>query len=317
MRRRRGATVPASHAMARAGTDDGVMTSARVLAAVITVTALIVAWVLQPGEAEPAAATPAPTLTPTSTPAPSPTATPTPTGPAADTTDYDLTGLPEVTVFAVIPELPVDDDPYGDVTGVAARATDAAETVFADPGSSHVATLPRDYVYDGTVVPVIEQYDAWVKVMLVGRQAFPSNGDPAQLTGWLRTQDVELSAQDAVVEVSLADRTVDIVRGEDRERIATDFGSGVDATPTPLGRAFVMTVRTEPSFAYTRGHPLVYLSVQSPTLDGFGGADVAITAFHYHDARSGAVSNGCLRMDADATEALAALPLGTPVVITG
>jgi lipoprotein-anchoring transpeptidase ErfK/SrfK len=29
------------------------------------------------------------------------------------------------------------------------------------------------------------------------------------------------------------------------------------------------------------------------------------------------VSNGCLRMDADATEALAALPLGTPVVITG
>ncbi|GAA1958125.1 L,D-transpeptidase [Microbacterium aquimaris] len=287
------------------------------VAAVVVVTALIVAWVVTPDEGVPAAATPTPTVPSTTPPAPAPSTTPTSSGPAADTTTYDLAGLPEITVFAVVPELPVDDDPFGDVTGVAARSAGAAAPVFAEPGAPPVAALPRDYVYDGTVVPVIERYDAWVKVMLVGRQAYPSSGDPGQLTGWLRTQDVELIGQEATVEVSLGDRTIDIVRGDERERIATDFGYGVEATPTPLGRSFVMTVRTEPGFAYTRGNPLIYLSAQSPTLDGFDGADVAITAFHYHDARSGAVSNGCLRVDAATTEALAALPLGTPVVITG
>ena len=124
-----------------------------------------------------------------------------------------------------------------------------------------------------------------------------------------------MTAQDAVIEVSLGDRTVDIVRGEDRQRVAADFGYGVAATPTPVGRSFIMTVRTEPTFAYTRGNPLIYLSVQSPTLDGFDGGDVAVTAFHYHDARSGRVSNGCLRVDAAAAQVLAALPLGTPVIV--
>ena len=99
------------------------------------------------------------------------------------------------------------------------------------------------------------------------------------------------------------------------ERIATDFGWGVDATPTPLGRSFFMTTRIEPSYAYTRGNPIIYLSVQSETLDGFGGQPVAITAFHYHDARSGSISNGCLRVGAEVTQALAALPDGTPVII--
>jgi hypothetical protein len=65
--------------------------------------------------------------------------------------------------------------------------------------------------------------------------------------------------------------------------------------------------------AYTRGVPIVYLSVQSPTLDGFDGQAVAVTAFHYHDVRSGAISNGCIRLDADAMRRLAELPAGTPV----
>ncbi len=55
--------------------------------------------------------------------------------------------------------------------------------------------------------------------------------------------------------------------------------------------------------------------MQSPTLDGFGGANVAVTAFHYHDDRSGSISNGCLRVDPAAIEKLAQLPLGTPVIV--
>lgn len=307
------------------GADDGCMATTRALtrrnagwmalaiAGALVAAALIIIWIVASGRGEPLAIAPAPT--PTATVAPSPTPTPTQFGPVADKTAYDLAGLPEITVFAVVPELPVDDDPFGGLTDVTARAKSTAAPVFAEPGAAPVASLPRDSYYDGTVVPVIEQYDAWVKVMLVGRQAYPSGGNSGQLTGWLRTQDVELTPQESVIEVSLGDRTIDIVRGEDRQRVAADFGSGVEATPTPLGRSFIMTVRTEPTFAYTRGNPIIYLSVQSPTLDGFDGGDVAVTAFHYHDTRSGRVSNGCLRVDETAAHALAALPLGTPVII--
>jgi hypothetical protein len=119
------------------------------------------------------------------------------------------------------------------------------------------------------------------------------------------------------VEVSLSARTVSIVTPAGVETVAGDFGWGTDATPTPLGRTFIMHTAVVPAFGYTRGHPLVYLGVQSPTLAGFSGAPVAVTAFHYHDAHSGAISNGCLRLDAAAIDRLAQLPLGTPVIVTG
>ena len=70
-------------------------------------------------------------------------------------------------------------------------------------------------------------------MLLVGRQAVPSQGSPAQVTGWLRAQDVEITPIDAVVEVSLSARTIDIVRAGVPERIATDFGWGAAETPTP------------------------------------------------------------------------------------
>lgn len=278
------------------------------------------AWLLRPAETPSLAATPTPTIvTPSATPTPVETVPPAPTGFAANTASFDLSALPRVDVFAVIPALPVDPDPLSAPSGEVVHALGAGAPVFADPAAGPdaqpVAVLPAEYVYGGTTVPVVERQEHWARVLLTGRQATPSTGNPGQLTGWVRTQDVAFATIDARVEVSLSARTIDIIRPDGSERIATDFGSGVQATPTPVGRSFIMTTRVEPSFGYTRGYPLVYLSVQSPTLDGFGGADVAITAFHYHDARSGAISNGCIRLDPTAIAALAELPLGTPVLI--
>ncbi|WP_375384590.1 L,D-transpeptidase [uncultured Microbacterium sp.] len=281
------------------------------LAAVALIVGLVTAWMLRPGE--PAASAPVITATPTSSAIPSPT--PTPTGYPVNATPYDLTTLPQVKVFAVIPELPVDDDPYGAFTGEDATPHESGAPVFADPLGQPVAYLPSAYTYGGTTVPIIERQTNWVRVLLAGRHAVPSQGNPAQITGWLRTEDVDITPQSASVEVSISSRTIDIVRGGISQRIATDFGWGADDTPTPRGRSFIMTIRTEPTFLYTAGYPLVYLSVQSPTMDGFAGADVAVTAFHYHDNRSGNVSNGCLRVDPDAITLLAALPLGTPVTV--
>ncbi|MCH6229870.1 L,D-transpeptidase [Microbacterium sp. CFH 31415] len=285
------------------------------LAAIVLVAAGVVTAALLATPEAPSAAAPSPTSTPTVTPAPTPTPTPTPTGFPANTARYDVTELPQVNVFAVIPQLPLDDDPFTQATGETALALGTGAPVWADPTGEPVAYVPREFPYDGTTLPVVERQDHWVKVLLTGRQAVPSKGDAAQVSGWLRAQDVEFGAADAVVEVSIAARTVDIVRDGVRERIAADFGWGTDITPTPLGRTFIMTTRVVPELWYTRGHPIIYLGVQSPTLDGFGGADAAVTAFHYHDERSGPISNGCIRLDPDAIARLAELPHGTAVII--
>jgi hypothetical protein len=286
--------------------------------AAVAVIGVAAVWLTRPPVTE-ASVPPAPSSTPTATPpslSPRPTAAPTPTGFAANTASYDVTTLPQINVFAVIPALPVDDDALTAPLPEQAVALGIGAPVWADPAGQPVAYLPHEFPYDGTAVPVVEQQEHWVKVLLTGRQAVPSQGSAAQVTGWLRTSDVQLAPNDLSVVVSISGRTIDIVRAGGPERIATDFGWGRDVTPTPLGRAFIMTTRVVPEYGYTRGHPIVYLSVQSPTMDGFGGADVAVAAFHYHDDRSGPISNGCLRVDPAAITRLAELPLGTPVLIT-
>ncbi|MBW9094094.1 L,D-transpeptidase [Microbacterium jejuense] len=288
------------------------------LAAVLVVAGIGIALVnRQPG---PAASTPSETTTTTPTTSAERTSTPTPTadGYAANTATYDVTTLPQVNVFAVIPALPVDDDPFTMPLTETAVARGVGAPVWADPADEPVAYVPHEYPYGGTVLPVVERQEHWVKVLLTGRRAMPSAGDPGQVTGWLRTADVDVTPSAGLgVVVSIANRTIDIVHADGaHERIANDFAWGADATPTPVGRTFVMTTRTVPEYAYTRGHPIVYWAVQSPTLEGFDGADVAPAAFHYHDTRSGPVSNGCIRVDPDAITRLSALPPGTPVMIT-
>ena len=278
-------------------------------AAGVLIVAAVVAWVAFGSRAQ--------TVTlptgATATASTSPTPTPTTAGYPENIETYDLSALPTVDVFAVVPALPVDADPTGVLSGVTARAAVDTVPVFADPTGAPVAALPRDSFFDGTTVAVTEQQDHWAHVLLTGRATAPSTG---QLTGWVRAQDVTFATVTSTVDVDLTARTIDIVNADaSRERVATDFGSGATETPTPTGRSFIMLVRADPTLEYTAGHAIVYLSEQSRTLAGFDGAEVAVTAFHYHDSRTGTVSNGCLRLDATAIDRLAQLPEGTPVYI--
>jgi hypothetical protein len=286
-------------------------------AAVLVAVVLATLWITRPAGSPASAPTPSISAPPAPSPTSSPIETPAPAPPGfpADTAAYDLASLPQVTVFSVVPALSVDDAPFTAPTAERALPHGDGAPVWADPNADPVAYLPRSYDYGGTTVPIVERQEHWVKVLLVGRQAVPSQGNPGQVTGWLRTADVEISPAPESVVVSISGRTIDIVRDGVAERIASDFAWGTEATPTPVGRSYIMTTQVVPEYGYTRGHPIVYLSVQSPTLDGFGGADVAVTAFHYHDARSGPISNGCLRVDPEAITKLAALPLGTPVIV--
>ena len=256
------------------------------------------------------AASATPTPTPTSTPP-----TPTDSGPAANTASYDLSALPGVDVFSVNPKIPIDPDPGGAMTDLEARAAAPAIPVFADPAGAPVAQLAQTPREGGATVPVIAAYTDWVEVLLAGRRGVPPAGDSHQTYGWLRRADVQLSQNDTHIVVSLSQHTIDIVSPSGTTRVSTDFAWGTAATPTPIGRTFVMEVAVNPALGYTRGHPIVYLATQSPTLAGFDGQNVAVTAMHYYDVHSGAISNGCIRVDAQAIEALDKVPAGTVVYI--
>jgi lipoprotein-anchoring transpeptidase ErfK/SrfK len=47
----------------------------------------------------------------------------------------------------------------------------------------------------------------------------------------------------------------------------------------------------------------------------YGGTDGGLIGLHYQDVASGAVSHGCIRLDADAIAAVDTLPLGTPITV--
>ena len=235
-------------------------------------------------------------------------------GAPENTTVYDVATLTQIDVWSVTPAMPVDDDPFGALTGELAQPLGAAP-IFADPTGEPIGYLPREAAYGGTTVPVIVHDTHWVKVMLAGRQGVPPNGNAAQTVGWLRVADIELRPVAEYVEVHLAAHTIDIISGAGAERVADDFAWGKPSTPTPVGRTFVMWTTVVPEFAYTQGHALTYLGVQSPAMAAFDGGEAAVTAFHYYKVRSGDVSFGCIYLDAAATDRLAQLPPGTPVII--
>lgn len=101
-------------------------------------------------------------------------------GPAVDPTSYDLAALPSVDVFSVLPELPLDPAPDLPPTQVLVTPTGEAAPVFAEPGSPPVARLASEQVHDGTTVPVVEQHEHWLRVLLPGRQGYPSAGSPVR-----------------------------------------------------------------------------------------------------------------------------------------
>lgn len=234
----------------------------------------------------------------------------------ANTNTYDVSALPDATVLEVIPGLPVDDNPQGETTNLVISAKESPAPIFASPlDNQPLARLPLEHVHGGVSVPVIEQYQNWVRVLLAGRAGLPSQGISGQLTGWVRVSDINFTQNDTRVELSISARTITVVSPNGSEVIATDFGWGKEATPTPMGRTFIMLTEVVPQFTYTQGHPIVYLGIQSTTLDEFSGTPAAITAFHYYGIRSGAISNGCVRVDAQGITKLSALPAGTAVIL--
>ena len=228
----------------------------------------------------------------------------------------DLSVLPVADPWAVLPAAPVDPDPATMPSGLLVAPADAAGAPLYDaPSGTPFAVLPRAAYLGDTSYPVVAQQGGWYQVLLAVRRGLPSQVGPAgvnEATGGVRAADVTTSTTDLAIRASLSAGTVQLLRGG--QVIATsEAGHGRPSTPTPITRTFVMSIYPDPTATYSR--LFVTFGAHSPTLDSFltGPAPIAI---HVYPTHSGAISNGCLRIPADMLDTFAAVPLGTPVLIT-
>ncbi len=140
---------------------------------------------------------------------------------------------------------------------------------------------------------------------------------PNGITGWVRDADVSLARDPYRVGVSLSGHTLTVWNGT-HIVYRTAAGVGTRATPTPIGRFFVVMLlaQTNPTGIY--GPYAFGLSAYSNVLHNFGGG-IGEIGIHGTDAPSGLgsdVSHGCIRVSNRAITYLARLlPLGTPVAI--
>ena len=217
---------------------------------------------------------------------------------------------PRETTRTASPPLPasVASGP-ADSSTVALIATLRGPTrVLTEPDGA-LLTVQDDRTDEGTrqTLLVLADRQQWLEVALPGR--------PNGRTGWLRAGDVDLSATDWRVKVSLRARTLTVLRGGlvyGTHRVAV----GKPGTPTPRGTFYVTDLLAPPDPAGSYGPFAFGLSAYSNVITSFGQGGRGQIGLHGTDEPGSIglpVSSGCLRLDNDTIRTLAAqLPLGTP-----
>ena len=277
---------------------------------------------------EPAAApTSAPVAAPTPSPSPTATAAPAPAAVPATPSPEALAALPLAFFDAVVPELLDGGDltPTNQWTIATPRA--ALVALYASPSAdaAPVATF-------GATVPTLNRPAAtavWgtspgrdggmVLVATPARNATPGDGGvaaaPSATFAWARAADFTLSPATQSVLVDNASSVISVL-GQDGAVSAQEVARlGSPDDPTPAGTATYMEANyVDPSIGYTQGQPIALTGAHSPLLAGYGG-NSALTAIHYYPDPTGS-SHGCVRVSAAMTQALATLPVGTPIQFT-
>lgn len=151
----------------------------------------------------------------------------------------------------------------------------------------------------------------WIEVQLPVR--------PNGTTGWVRREEISLSGNPYRVEIDTAAHQLRVMRDNDL-MVETTVGIGTGATPTPLGRFYIIELLQPAEGPDGPYGPYAFgLSGFSETLTSFAGGDgvIGIHGTNRPDALGTDVSHGCVRVANDVIESLAGLlPLGTPVLIT-
>jgi hypothetical protein len=289
-------------------------------ASLVAIAAVVVGVVLiqaPTGSTQTTATSPSPSTTVQPSPSPSPTVPPAP--PKA--TQVELAGVPVAFYDAVICPLldsskivPVNQwklavpvDPL-----VALYAT---PTPDATPIAALGSTVPT--VRTPTVVAVCGVSGDMILVSTPSRNAAPGpNGPtPSGTFAWARTADLTVSAAPHSVMVDNANSTISIVSASGEVSTSETARLGTPNDPTPAATAtYIESIYVDKTLAYTRGNPIALTGAHSSTLIEYGG-NSALTAIHYYPSTVG-LSHGCVRVSAEMTKALAALPIGTPVIFS-
>ncbi|MFJ3384382.1 MULTISPECIES: L,D-transpeptidase [unclassified Curtobacterium] len=230
-----------------------------------------------------------------------------------------LAALPEAQYSAVIGGLM----PFG--------RTVTTDTVFhlrADAplfGSDRRAPVARfaakDFLEQPTTVVGLRREGPWELVFTPARRQLPSAagtaGAAAQTSAWVPVASLTtVSTPTSRVRISTKDQTVSIVTASGAVQKSFSAGVGTADTPTPTGVTGYLEQRYVDPTQGTGDHPIQLTSLHSAAADEpYGGHDGGLIGMHWNAATSGAVSHGCVRLDADAVAAIDALPLGTLVTV--
>jgi hypothetical protein len=286
--------------------------------ALVVIVAVAVGVVLSQASAGPGqreAAVP-PSRSATPSPSPSPTVPPAPPKP----TQAELAGVPLAFYDAVIGplldsstitplnqwKLAVPIDPL--------VALYSAPTPDATPIAALGSIVPT--VKTPTVVAVYGVSGDMILVSTPSRNAAPNprtGPAPSGTFAWARTADFTVSAAPHSVMVDNAKSTISIVSasGEVTRSEAARLGTPNDPTPAATA-TYIESIYVDKALSYTQGNPIALTGAHSSTLTEYGG-NSALTAIHYYPSTTG-LSHGCVRVSAEMTNALAALPIGTPVI---
>lgn len=153
----------------------------------------------------------------------------------------------------------------------------------------------------------------WVRVLLPIR--------PDGSSGWIDSNDVEISTTRYWIHVTLATRRVSVYR---KGQLVESFRAviGKPLTPTPTGLTAIYEIDRQPSpndFLGSWAMPLVLFSNKLKSFDG-GPGQVAIHGrggTSLENPLGSAASHGCIRVANRSIDWLAThVPVGTPVQIT-
>ncbi|MDH2427759.1 L,D-transpeptidase [Sphaerisporangium sp. TRM90804] len=264
---------------------------AAAVAAVVAVLAVIVYFTVRKADRELAA----------------PPAPPKPVIPVA-LTKKQIAALPRATTYGKLSEASVDTAPTSGGDGRILHPT-AAKVVYAEPGGPPIAVLPVKQLGNPTWVPVIETRPEWTRVLLPTR--------PNGATGWIHTGGggVKQDRSPYQVRVNLTQRRLTLLK-DGHETGSWPVAIGAPATPTPVGRTFLLASLTPPEVTYS---PLILpLGSHSEKLETYEGGPGTIGLHGWPDDSTfgKAVSHGCVRLPKPALNAVSRTPLGTMIVIT-
>ncbi|THJ04528.1 L,D-transpeptidase [Nocardioides sp.] len=160
--------------------------------------------------------------------------------------------------------------------------------------------------FGDTWLPVITRNRDWVQVLLPSR--------PNGSTGWIRSSQLAEAHSSFLIRVHLGQRTLELF--EDNRPVGSwEVAIGAPATPTPVGRTFVLGQIIDDKQPFS---PVILpLGSHSDTLDSYGGGPgtVAIHGWTNPSVFGEAVSHGCVRVPDEALALIRTVPIGTPVLV--